>query len=131
MRGEINWQGKSILVVEDDQISFSYLDVVLKPTRATIFHALEGEHAINLCIQHPEIDVVLMDIRLPGMDGLEATEKITSFRQTLPVIAQTAYATEHDQAAAFAAGCWDFIAKPIRANEMIELIKKYMDRGEG
>ena len=128
MRGDINWEGRSILVVEDDQVCFSYLDFLLKPTRAKVLHAFEGAHAIQLCSQNPEIEIVLMDVRLPGMSGLEATEKITDIRKDLPVIAQTAYASDEDQRAAFAAGCWDFIAKPIRANEMINLIKKYLDK---
>lgn len=131
MRGDINWQGKNILIVEDDQICFSYLKVLLKPTRATIFHAIEGQQAINLCNAHPEIDLVLMDVRLPGMNGLDATRAITLMRQDLPVIAQTAYALDDDQQAAFSAGCWDFIAKPIPANDMIRLIKKYLEmKGE-
>jgi two-component system cell cycle response regulator DivK len=126
MRGDINWQDKNILIVEDDHISFSYLDMLLKPTKATIFHAIEGDTAINLCRDHPEMNIVLMDIRLPGMNGLDATREITGFRKNLPIIAQTAYATDDDQAAALQAGCWDFIAKPIRANEMLEMIKKYI-----
>ncbi|MFH1297781.1 MAG: response regulator [Bacteroidota bacterium] len=127
LRGELNWQGRNILIVEDDQVCFSYLDVLLKPTRATIFHALEGQQAVNLCHAHPEMDVILMDIRLPGMNGLDATREITSFRKELPVIAQTAYASEQDRKAALSAGCWDFITKPIRANEMLELIRKYLE----
>jgi CheY-like chemotaxis protein len=127
MRGDINWEGKSILVVEDDHINYSYLDIVLKSTRARVLHAIEGQQAINLCREHPEINVVLMDIRLPGMNGLDATKHITALRNDLPVIAQTAYATEDDQAAAFSAGCRDFIAKPIRANDMINMIRKYLE----
>jgi len=131
IRGNINWQGKNILIVEDEDVCFSYLDVLLKPTQATIFHAIEGQQAVNMCVNHPEIDVVFMDIRLPGMDGLEATRKITSQRNDLPVIAQTAYASEDDQRAAFLSGCWEFIAKPIRANEMIALIRKYLEEPSG
>ncbi len=126
IRGDINWQTRTILIVEDEDVCFSYLNVLLKPTHATILHAIEGQQAVNLCGNHPEIDIVLMDIRLPGMDGLEATRKITSQRDDLPIIAQTAYATEDDRSAALSSGCWDFIAKPIRANEMIALIKKYL-----
>ena len=131
IRGDINWQDRSILIVEDDQISFSYLDVLLRPTQAKIFHAIEGQQALNICSAHPEIDLVLMDIRLPGMDGLEATRRITSRWGSLPVIAQTAYATEDDEKAARSAGCWEFITKPVRANEMITLIKKYLTSTNG
>lgn len=127
MRGELDWKGRSILIVEDDKVCFSYLDVLLRPTQATILHAEEGQQAINLCQDHPEIEVVLMDVRLPGMNGLDATRQITSIRKDLPVIAQTAYATDDDQQAAISAGCWDFIAKPIRANEMLQLIRKYLE----
>jgi len=128
MRGDIDWKGRTILIVEDDQISFSYMDFLLRPTKATIFHALEGQQAINICTMHPEIEIVLMDVRLPGMNGLDATKAITALRADLPVIAQTAYATEEDQQAAFSAGCRDFIAKPVPANDMIRMIKKYLER---
>jgi two-component system cell cycle response regulator DivK len=122
-----NWKGKSILVVEDDHINFNYLDSLLKPTKAIIMHAVRGEEAVELCKNFSFISVVLMDIRLPGIDGLEATRQICSLRNNLAVIAQTAYALEIDKKAAFEAGCCDFIAKPIRANEMLEIIRKYMD----
>lgn len=126
MNWEINWQDKAILIVEDDHINFSYLDVLLRPTRARILHAIEGEEAVRICLANPEINLVLMDIRLPGMNGLEATRNIVSHRRQLPVIAQTAYAEPEDQRAAYEAGCTEFIAKPIRANEMISMIRKYL-----
>jgi CheY-like chemotaxis protein len=121
-----DWKGKSILIVEDDQANYSYLDALLKPTRARVIHASRGEDAIELCRQQSFIHIVLMDIRLPGMTGLETTQRLLKIRENLPVIAQTAYAEESDRDAAFAAGCCDFIAKPIRANEMLELIRKYL-----
>jgi len=125
--GLYNWKGKSILVVEDDHINFNYLDALLKPTKANVYHAEKGEDAIDLCLKHSFFNIVLMDIRLPGINGLETTRKILALRKDLPVIAQTAYAAEEDRDAALAAGCCDFIAKPIRANEMLDLIKKYFD----
>ena len=125
--GLYNWKGKSILVVEDDHINFNYLDALLKPTKANVYHAEKGEDAIDLCLKLSFFNIVLMDIRLPGINGLETTRKILALRKDLPVIAQTAYAAEEDRDAALAAGCCDFIAKPIRANEMLDLIKKYFD----
>ncbi len=121
-----NWQGKTILVVEDDHINFSYLDALLKPTMARVYHAERGEDAIELCRKISFVNIVLMDIRLPGMTGLEATRQLISFRKDMVVIAQTAYAEDRDREAAFAAGCSEFIAKPIRANEMLELIRKHL-----
>ena len=121
-----NWNGKNILVVEDDQINFSYLDTLLKPTNARVYHAERGEDAIELFQKISFIHVVLMDIRLPGITGLETTRQLMALRKDLAVIAQTAYAEECDREAAFDAGCCEFIAKPIRANEMLDLIKKYI-----
>jgi two-component system, cell cycle response regulator DivK len=123
----MNWEGHSILVVEDDQMNYNYLDVLLKPTKARVLHARDGEMAIELCEQHPGISVVLMDLRLPLLNGLEAAKQILGFRRGLPIIAQTAYAREYDREQALDAGCCDFIAKPVRANEMLELIRKYIE----
>ncbi|MCX6283583.1 MAG: response regulator [Bacteroidetes bacterium] len=122
----INWTGKSILVVEDDHINFNYLDILLKPTKAKILHAENGLIAVELCRMYSEINVVLMDMRMPVLNGLDATRQIIAMRSGMPVIAQTAYADEEDQKAAFSAGCCEFLAKPIRANEMLDLIKKYI-----
>jgi CheY-like chemotaxis protein len=121
-----NWQGKTILVVEDDHINFNYLDALLKPTRARVYHVDRGEDAIELCRKISFINIVLMDIRLPGITGLEATRQLIATHNDIVIIAQTAYAEEWDRAAALDAGCCDFIAKPIRANEMLDLIKKHM-----
>jgi two-component system cell cycle response regulator DivK len=121
-----NWTGKTILVVEDDQINFNYLDALLKPTMAKVYHAERGEDAIELCRKNSFINIVLMDIRLPGMTGLEATRQLIAIQKDMVVIAQTAYAEEWDREAALAAGCCEFIAKPIRANEMLSLIKKHL-----
>lgn len=123
----LNWKNKVILVVEDDHINYNYLDVLLKPTKATIYHTEKGEDAVELCRLFSFFNVVLMDIRLPGMNGFEATQLIKTIREDLPVIAQTAYASEEDRKAAMAAGCNDFIAKPIRANEMLDMIRRYIE----
>lgn len=121
-----NWKNKIILVVEDDQLNYNYLDILLKPTHATVYHAERGEDAIELFRKGPVFDIVLMDIRLPGITGLEATEQILALKKNIPVIAQTAYAGEEDRSAAFAAGCVDFITKPIRADEMLKMMLRYI-----
>ncbi len=121
-----NWKGKTILVVEDDNINFNYLDALLKPTMAKVYHVERGEDAIELFRKISFINIVLMDIRLPGITGLEATRQLMAIRNDVAVIAQTAYAEEWDRDAAFAAGCCEFIAKPIRANEMLDLIRKHL-----
>lgn len=112
--------------MEDDHQNFSYLDILLRPTQAKVLHAEDGQEAIDLCRKYPDINIVLMDIRLPIINGLEATRQILGLRTGMPIIAQTAYAGEEDQQAALNAGCCEFLAKPVRANEMLDLIKKYI-----
>ncbi len=121
-----NWEGKTILIVEDDHQCYSYLDALLKPTNAMVYHASSGEDALELCRNITFFNVVLMDIRLPGITGLETTQHLKTIHRDIPVVAQTAYVEECDREAAFAAGCCDFIAKPIRANEMLDIIRKYI-----
>jgi len=121
-----DWNGKSILIVEDDHLCFSYLDALLKPTKATVYHASSGEAALELCRNLTFVNIVLMDIRLPGITGFETTQHLKKIHRDLPVIAQTAYAHECDRETALAAGCCDFIAKPIRANEIFDMIRKYI-----
>jgi CheY-like chemotaxis protein len=122
----INWTGKSILVVEDDTYNFNYLDILLKPTLAKVLHARDGLKAVELFKSSPEIDIVLMDIMLPDISGIEVTRKILNLRRDIPVIAQTAYVTETNRKNALDAGCCEFLPKPIRANEMLHLMLKYL-----
>jgi CheY-like chemotaxis protein len=77
--------------------------------------------------KHPNIALVLMDIKLPGMDGLEATEEIRKLNTRVPIIAQTAFAFAGDRQSALRAGCNDYMAKPIDGEFLIEKIKQYLD----
>ena len=115
------WSGKTILIVEDAPISYELLKKFLKDTEVKILHASNGEEAVDMCISKQEIDLVLMDIQLPIMDGLEATLRIKKFRPELPIIAQTANAMNEDRPNILNAGCNDYISKPINK---LELLKK-------
>jgi len=115
-----------ILIVEDDETSFMYLKTILKLKKMKWLHAADGLQAVEMCRKNPKIDLVLMDIKLPGMNGLEATRKIKAFRPGLPVIAQTAHAFEADSEAAFKAGCDDFITKPIHKEELIKKMNEHL-----
>jgi CheY-like chemotaxis protein len=115
------WPGKTILIVEDAPISYELLKKFLKDTEVKILHASNGEQAVDMCISKQEIDLVLMDIQLPIMDGLEATLRIKRFRPELPIIAQTANAMNEDRPNILNAGCNDYISKPINK---LELLKK-------
>lgn len=119
---EQNLQKYTILIVEDTKINFLYLEEILEEVNAKIIHAESGQKAVELCEKYPEIDLVLMDIKMPGMNGFEATRLIKKIRPKLPVIAQTAYAYSEDREDAINAGCDDYVPKPIDNEELIELI---------
>ncbi len=115
-----------ILIVEDDETSLLYLKTVLDTEKLAYLHAGDGLQAIEMCRKHSKIDMVLMDIKLPGMNGLEATRKIKAFRPDLPIIAQTAHAFASDKKAASMAGCDDFITKPIPKNKLLGMIAQHL-----
>ncbi len=117
-----DWRNKWILIVEDEISNFKYLQEALKKTDVNILYAETGEQAIDICTNNSIIDLVLMDIRMPGMNGIEATKLIKEMRNDLPIIAQTAYAYSEDKAKCFAAGCTDFLAKPIRNAALLKAI---------
>lgn len=117
--------GKVVLVVEDEEINYLYLEEILNNMGVNVLHAQSGNEAIKIVKSNPEISLVLMDIKLPDIDGLKVTKKIKAFRKDLPVIAQTAYALSADRELALDAGCEDYIAKPIKVEDFIEMIENY------
>jgi len=118
----------TILIVEDDEINYIYFETLLKDNELNIriLHAKNGQEAVNLCKNHPETEFVLMDIRLPIMNGFEATKQIKAFRPNLPIIVQTAYTTSQEKKAAFSAGCDDFYSKPISRKTLNSIVYKYL-----
>lgn len=121
----INWNNQTILIVEDDYSSFLFLQAVLKKTKANIVRATDGHKAIEIC-KNQHIDLVLMDLQIPNMDGYEATKKIKEFRKNIPIIAQTAHVLEEDKNKSIKAGCDDYIPKPIDKNKLLEILDKYL-----
>jgi PAS domain S-box-containing protein len=117
---------QNILIVEDDEVNYEFLDNLLTQQGYKTKFAYNGQKAIDMVKKFPEIDLVLMDIKLPGMDGLEATKKIKEYNPKIPVIAQTAYAMSGDKAKMLAAGCDDYIAKPVSKNQLLKVIGKYL-----
>lgn len=115
----------SILVAEDDEFNFFYINFLLKHDFIDILHAENGEIAVEICREHPEIAVVLMDLKMPEMDGFEATREIKSFRTDLPVIAVTAYSGTEDRKKAMMAGCDEFITKPVKKELLINTLVKF------
>ncbi len=119
---ELDWCSKTFLVVEDDPASMELIAEILKETRVNIIKAHNGVEAINLCIKNEHIDLVLLDIMLPVLNGYAALKEIRKHRANLPVIAQTAYAMTSDKAKCLEAGCNDFISKPLDSDELINKI---------
>ena len=111
-----------ILVVEDEEISFLYLNIVLEKTRAKIMRAKSGLEAIELVKKNNDIDLILMDIKLPEMNGYEATKEIRKFNKKVKIIAQTAYALSGDEDKALEAGCDSYISKPVKMEKLLDTI---------
>ena len=127
---EIQVQNLKILIVEDDEISYSLLKRILHNISETVLHAITGVEAVEACRNNPDIDLVLMDVRMPQMNGLEATQQIRQFNKDVIIIAQTAHAFADDSEKAIEAGCNDYISKPIDRNLLKELILKYTNNKE-
>jgi PAS domain S-box-containing protein len=116
---------QTILVVEDDNSNFVYISALLKRVSISVLHAEDGFDAI-LCVQnHPEIKLVLMDLKIPEMDGFEATQQIKLLRNDLPVIAVTAYSGTDDKQKALEAGCDDIITKPLKKEQLFQKIEQF------
>ncbi len=123
---DYNWGNKTILIIEDDMLGCEYLKEIMEPTNVKILIAENGLIAIDLIKSNPDIDLVLMDLRIPKMDGYTATSEIKKLRPKLPVIAQTANALPEDRIRAEEAGCDDFITKPINRKEFLLTVNKYI-----
>ncbi len=116
-----------ILIVEDDMVSFEYLNIILSKFDITVVHAVNGEQAVEFVKNFHDIDLVLMDIRMPKMNGIEATKQIKKIRPDLPIIAQTAYAFSNEKQDILAVGCDEYISKPMESSKLKLLINKYLN----
>ena len=121
-----NWEDKTIVIAEDEQINYLFLKAVLKPTKAKVIWTKTGRETIDVCLGN-HVDIVLMDIKMPDLNGLEATVEIRKQKPELPIIAQTAYAMEEDEDASMKAGCNDYISKPIRPENLLNLMSNHLD----
>ena len=122
----VNWSNRHILVVDDDVTCLSLIDEMLEETGIQISHAITGLEAIKHCRKDQSIDIVLMDMRLPEMDGYEATRRIKESRPELAIIAQTAHALSEDRKKCLIAGCDDYITKPINQDSLFEMVSLYL-----
>jgi PAS domain S-box-containing protein len=124
---KLDLQGKIILIVEDDGSSYLFLETFLNRYSPEIIWAKNGKQAIDIMKRKKDIDLILMDIRMPEMDGLKATRHIRKINKNIPIIAQTAYAQVTDRKLALESGCSDYLSKPVSPPDLIALLAKYLN----
>ncbi len=125
MFSNYDFTGKKILIAEDEKTNYLFLEALLKRTNASLVWAETGRAALDAVINDPGINIVLMDIKMPEMNGYEATHEIKKIRPTLPIIAQTAYALAGEKEKILSAGCDDYLSKPIMGKVLLEKINKF------
>jgi CheY-like chemotaxis protein/nitrogen-specific signal transduction histidine kinase len=118
---------KKILIVEDDFTSYLYLRILLDDIGVPTLYASDGTEALEIIKNNNDIALILMDIRMPKMNGIDATKEIKSTYPDLPIIAQTAYAYSEEKEKVLALGCDDYLSKPIDKNLLYKTIKKYIN----
>lgn len=123
-----DFSGKKILIAEDEQTNFLYLKALLKKTNADIVWAKNGVEAIEAVASQPDINIVLMDMMMPVMDGKTAATEIKKLRPQLVIIAQTAIALSGEREEIIAAGCDNYVSKPIAGNLLLEMINGYLTK---
>lgn len=121
-------KGKTILIVEDDYVCSQLIKELLADTGAEILHALTAAKSIDIVSNYPKIDLILMDIQLPDMNGLQASSTIKSIHPKIPIIIQTAYAFESYMQKSKDIGCDAFLVKPIEPQKLFETIRKFLVR---
>ncbi len=121
----MDWSEKVILIAEDVSTNYLLLKTALKKTGVSLIWAKNGQEALDECKKDQQIDLVLMDLRMPVMDGYEATKQIKQLHPDLPVIAQTSYAMDGDKEASVEAGCNDYLSKPFDLKDLERLIASY------
>ena len=125
---DFDFSDKIVLVVEDNQISFKLIYAVLKQVKTNVVHALNGLKAIELCASGAHFDLVLMDMQMPEVDGLEATRRIKLIRPELPIVATTANTYNETAMACMEAGCDAFLTKPLQFRKLFEMMQSIFDR---
>jgi PAS domain S-box-containing protein len=122
---EISAENHTYLIAEDDYASYLYLERLLAGPGITFIHTTNGNDTVRAARDNPDLSLILMDLRMPGLTGLDATKQIREFNKTIPIIAQTAYALTGDRETALQAGCNDYISKPLNHNQLQKIISRY------
>ena len=115
-----------LLLAEDDFANAEYVKLVVRHQNINIIHAKNGAEAVDLFKNNPLVDLILMDIKMPIMDGYEATREIRRLNVDIPVIALTAFALDGDREKALNAGCTDYLTKPVSKDILLSVIGSYL-----
>jgi two-component system, cell cycle response regulator DivK len=126
-----DWTDKTILIAEDDNFSYIYLKEILNGTNINIIYAENGLRAFTECLKNAQISVVLMDIKMPIVNGLESTRLIKKYKPHIKVIAQTAFAMPDDRQKCMNAGCDDYLTKPVIPEDLFTKLFKAFSKIEG
>lgn len=118
----------NILIAEDVESNFLYLKAVLSKLNAIIYWAKNGIEAVDICTKVGNIDLVLMDLQMPEMNGYEATEILKKKFPDMPIVAQTAFAMSDDREKAIDAGCDDYLAKPIKSKDLLSMVEQFVKK---
>lgn len=122
-----NWENKTILIAEDIETSNMFYKAALKNTKAKVIFVGNGKDAVEKCKKN-NIDIILMDIHMPKMNGFEATIEIRKNNTYTPIIMQTAYMLSGEEIKSYKIGCQGFLVKPIKYDLLLTTISKYLDK---
>lgn len=122
-----DWRDKTILIGEDEMVNLKLLEMILLKTQVKILHGNNGLEVLNIFNSNPDISLILMDIKMPVMDGIEATMEIRKRNKEIPIIAQTAYAIEDEKMRCLRAGFNGYLTKPINRKNLIALIQSLIE----
>jgi PAS domain S-box-containing protein len=123
-----DWSNKKIMIAEDEDSNFHLLEIMLRKSKVKIIRAYNGKEAVDYIRGGKEVDLILMDVRMPLMDGYEATAMIKKTKPDIPIVAQTAYALAGDRTESMDAGCDAYITKPIRKQVLLDIVGKFLDK---
>lgn len=121
-----DWKGKVILIAEDIFTSTRYYQAALKRTNSEILIAKNGQEAVEIVEENKNIDLILMDIHMPELNGFEATRKIKKINRNISIVMQTAYILSGEEEKSYEAGCDDFLTKPVDLNKLLSVVNNYL-----
>ena len=121
-----SWLGKTVLIVEDNETSNIYFEAALRKTKAVLIWARNGLDAVEIVKNNNQVDLILMDINMPKLDGIEATRIIKGINPEIVIVVQTAFILSGEERMCQEAGCDEFITKPIRLKYLLDTLNRYL-----